>query len=152
MSKESDYLLMMTDDKIDYSSLSEKTLIDLSLESDPFIANSSLGELSKRKSDRVVEVAWKVIYQSDKEPTLQANALTILFHFDRDNTLDYMEESAHKAPPFLLNKIASLLMYESDFRYELSIAKAIVKRVSEKSRSSAEHLSESVKLYTMMID
>ena len=129
MSKESDGLLMMTDDQINYKELSNETLLELAQESDEYIANSALYELWDRKVPKMVDVARDILASTSDERGLEPIALKIMFESDRENAFAYMERHLHKADPYLFNTMAELILYYSDFRYELSVAKKITQRL-----------------------
>ncbi|GAA6615893.1 hypothetical protein [Scytonema sp. NUACC26] len=69
----------MTDDDIDYGSLSEDVLKQLALGDELFIATSALVELRLRKSDMAAMVAWEILSNSLGDKYLQATALSVLF-------------------------------------------------------------------------
>lgn len=152
MSKESDQLLMLTSDQINYGVLARETLAELAQESDPFIAQSALTELWHRKGSEVVEIAWKILSQPIQERHLQSKALKVLFDLDRENALDYMEEHVHRVDPYLLNVMAELILYNTDFRYEFSVAQKIIQRTKGNSSNAiATSIAECKELERILV-
>jgi hypothetical protein len=131
MNQEIDYLLMMSDKDIDYKSLSEETLEQLALviEIEPYIANSALMELLIRNSPRAASTAWKILSTSTEERYLRSTALKIVFKMDREKALDYMIKHARKAEIYLINTMIEILIYETDFKFELCVAAMIQERL-----------------------
>lgn len=127
--KELDFLLMMNDCDIDYSTLSESMLKQLALEIEPYIAQSALTELLIRESSEAVPTAHKVLSGSLADQYLRGTALEILFRMDRHNALSYIIELAPSCEPYVLNTMLDLLLHESDFKYELAAMRQIAQRV-----------------------
>ena len=48
---------------------------------------------------------------------------------DRDNALSYMIELAPNCEPYVLATMLDLLLYESDFKYELAAMRQITQRI-----------------------
>ncbi len=135
-----DQLLMLTDQEIDYRSFADEILEQLALESDPYIANSALNELSVRKSSIALETAWHLLAHSKDEHFLQSTALRIVFAADREKTLEYMLAHVEDAHPQVLNTLVELLLYESDFRYEMRLANALKQRIAGHEEEMGEYL------------
>lgn len=127
--KELDYLLLMNDCDIDYNTLSESMLKQLALEIEPYIAQSALAELHLRESSEAVPTAHKILVSKQADQYLRGAALEILFRMDHDNVLSYMIELAPNCEPHVLNTMLDLLLYESDFKYELAVMRLITQRV-----------------------
>ena len=136
--KELDYLLLMNDCDIDYSTLNESMLKQLALEIEPYIAQSALAELHLRESSEALPTALKILSRSQADQYLHGAALEILFRMDRDNALSYMIEFAPNCEPHVLNTMLDLLLYESDFRYELAVMRLITQRVKSLSDEDKE--------------
>jgi hypothetical protein len=128
--KELDFLLLMNDCDIDYSSLSESMLKQLARKISPYIALSALTELLIRESSEAVPTAYKILSGSLADQYLRGTALKILFRMDHDNALSYMIELAPNCEPYVLNTMLDLLLYESDFKYELAAMRLITQRVN----------------------
>ena len=138
MSYEQDYLLMLTDDQIDYKSLSEQVLKRLALDVEPYIAQSALTELQIRESNEAVPTACQLLSSAQADRYLQATAIEILFQMDRDKGLDYMIEYAPTCDPYVLNEMMNLILYDSDFRYELTAARLIAQRLQQIEQEKKE--------------
>ena len=143
MSYEQDYLLMLTDDQIEYSSLSEPVLRQLALDVEPYIAQSALTELLLRESNEAVATACHILSGTRADRYLRATALKILFRMERDKALDYMIEHAPSSDPYVLNKMMTLIVYESDFKYELAATRLIAQRLQKVEQEEKEEFLES---------
>lgn len=133
-------LLLLTDPEIDYKSLADEILEQLALESDPYIANSSLIELWTRNGAMATETAWQLLLRPPDEPFLQSTALRIIFARAREKALDYIMANVEDVHPQLLNTIVELLMYESDFRYEMQIAAVVKQRIEDRAEDMGDDL------------
>ena len=142
MSYEQDYLLMLTDDEINYKSLSEEVLKRLALDVEPYIAQSALTELQIRESQEALPTACQILSSVQVDRYLQATAIEIIFQMDRDKGLDYMIEYAPSCDPYVLNEMMNLILYDSDFKYELAAARLITQRLEYVAQEEKEELLE----------
>jgi len=129
-----DDLLMLTDDQIDYTSLSEDILQQLALGEELFIATSALTELSIRNSPCAASVAWEILSHAHGDHHLQARAVEVLFEVNRKRAMDWLEQQVPECEPFMLNAIMELIIEnESDFKFEpgLSITHLVIERLAE---------------------
>ena len=124
-----DYYIL-TDEEIDYEQLSEDVLEELALNIEPYQANSALAELIIRKSPRATSIALEIIATRSHERYLLSTALLALFRLDREKAWDYMAEHFPVADPYVLKTMMELLLYETDFRFELPIARGIFQRLN----------------------
>lgn len=127
-------LMMLTDEDIDYSNLSEETLKELALGDELFMATSALGELSRRKSSLAALIADEILSQSLGDCYLQANALEVLFDLNRKQALDYISEKGLYSNSYILNTIMELMIEnESDFKRgsALSLITFVKERLKE---------------------
>ncbi|MBD2773835.1 hypothetical protein [Iningainema tapete] len=132
-------LMMLTDQDIDYRSLSENTLKELALGDELFIATSALGELSRRKISITALIAWEILSKSRGDRYLQASALEILFNLNREQAMDYISKQAQHSNPYILNTILELMIEnESEFKSEraLSIVRIVGERLQEFDESA----------------
>lgn len=129
--EEHNYLIMLTDDEIDYENLSDHVLKGLALDVEPYIAQSALTELLLRESSQAVPTAVKILSSSLADQYLRGTALKILFRMERDKALDYMIEYTPNVEPYVLNRMMTLLLYESDFRYELAASRLIASQLQK---------------------
>lgn len=136
---EVDELIMMSDNQIDYSSLSSDTLKTLALGDELFIATSAITELVNRKSSIAGTVAWEILSKSDGDCYLQAAALSILFNLNREQALDYIIKQAQYCNPYILNSIMELMIEnESDFKsgHALSFVRIVSGRLKKFDESA----------------
>src|SRR5919202_5449730 len=125
-------LMMLTDDEIDYDTLSDDQLKELALGDELFIATSALGELENRNANLGAEVAWEILSNSKGDRYLQAAALETLFQGNPELALDYMKEQVQKCDRYLLNTIIQLIIENSsDFHSHLdsSVSRLICERI-----------------------
>lgn len=109
-------LMMLTDEDIDYSSLSLDTLKELALGDELFIANSALG-LSERNSSIAASIAWGILLNLHGDYYLQAAALEIIFQFDQEKALDYISREAAFCNTYILNFMMELML-ENEFKFK----------------------------------
>ena len=120
---------MLTDEEIDYEQLPEEMLEQLALDIEPYIANSALAELIIRESPRATSVALDIMATRSHERYLLSTALLALFRLDREKAWDYMAEHFPVADPYVLKTMMELLLYETEFRFELPVAWGIFQRL-----------------------
>jgi hypothetical protein len=120
---------MLTDQEIDYDQLPEDILEQLALDIEPYVANSALTELIIRESPRATSVALEIMALIRHERYLLSTALLALFRFDREKAWDYMTEHFPIVDPYLLKTMMELLLYETEFRFELPVAVGIFERL-----------------------
>jgi hypothetical protein len=130
----SDELSLLTDDKIDYESLSEDVLKELALGDELFIATSALVELRMRKSSIAAPTAWEILSTSHGDRYLQAAALSVLFGMNQEQAINFMSQQVQFVTPYILNTMMELMIEnESDFKSEpgLSIVRVIKERLKK---------------------
>src|SRR5437879_10813097 len=110
-----DDLIIMGDENIDYSGLSEETLRALAWVEDLFIANSALVELAMRKSGIVAQLAREVLSKSYGDSHLQSSALDILFGLKQEQALDYMMKNVPSCDPYVLSMMMQLMVENEEF-------------------------------------
>jgi mRNA-degrading endonuclease RelE of RelBE toxin-antitoxin system len=109
-------LMMLTDDEIDYNTLSDDELKELALGDELFIATCALGELENRNGNLGADVAWEILSNSKGDRYLQAAALETLFQSNQKRALHYMSQQAQKCDRYLLKTIIELIIENpSDF-------------------------------------
>jgi len=133
-------LLMLTDQEIDFKVLSVEMLEQLALESDPYIANAALTELWARNRTMASEAAQELLARNTNEHFLQATALRVVFANNPEAVLHYILTRGATIHPQLLNTLIDLLMYESDFRYELQLARIVKAQISGREEEMGEYL------------
>lgn len=124
-------LMMLTDDEIDYDTLSDDELKELALGDELFIATSALGELENRKGNLGAEVAWEILSNAKGDRYLQAAALETLFQGNPELALDYMKEQAQKCDRYILNTIMELMIENKD-DFKSGIALSVSRLISER--------------------
>lgn len=133
-------LLMLTDQEIDFRGLSVEMLEQLALESDPYIANAALTELWARNRVMAAEASQELLARVTNEHFLQATALRVVFADNPQKALRYMLTHGANIHPQLLNTLIDSLMYESDFRYELQLARLIKEQISGREEEMGDYL------------
>lgn len=133
-------LLLLTDQDIDFKSLSAEILEQLALESDSYIANAALTELWARDSGMAAEAAQELLARTTGEHFLQATALRVLFAANRESALHCLLTSEANVHPQLLNTLIDLLMYESDFHYELQMARIVKQQIAGHEEEMGDYL------------
>lgn len=135
-------LMMLTDNQIDYSGLSEAELKELALGDELFLATSALGELASKNKSIAANVAKVILSNSRGDRYLQAAALETLFQCNRGQALDYISkyamECVHEAHPdderYILNTIMEIIIEnQSDFHSGLgwSVFSSVSERIKK---------------------
>ncbi|BDA66615.1 hypothetical protein CAL7716_007810 [Calothrix sp. PCC 7716] len=123
--------MMLTDEDIDYSSLSVDILKGLALGDELFIATSALGELSRRNSSVAVSTAWEILLNSRGDCYLQAAALETIFEYDQEKALTYISEQVPKCNTYILNSILEI-MIENEFVFKSKNVSSLVSIVLQR--------------------
>lgn len=115
---EIDELMILTDDRIDYSSLSSDTLQELALGEELFLATSALVQLATINKSLAAAVAEDILSNSKGDRYLQATAIETLFGLDKRRAIEYlMEALPEESDSYILNAIAALALENiSDFQ------------------------------------
>jgi len=127
-------LLILTDDQIDYPSLSENMLEQLALSEELFIATSALTELSIRNSPCAASVAREILCQDRGDYHLQARALEVLFEVNPKQAMYLILQQVPTCGAFMLNAIMELILEnEPDFKSEagLFLTHLVIERLAE---------------------
>ncbi len=121
----------MTDDDIDYSSLSGDVLKQLALGDELFIATSALVELRLRKSDIAAMVAWEILSKSLGDKYLQAAALSVLFDMNQEQAINFMLKQTQYFDLYILNTVMEL-MIENEAAFKSNQASFMVTLVKKR--------------------
>lgn len=124
-------LMILTDEDIDYSTLSIDILKGLALGDELFIATSALGELSRRNSSVAASTAWEILSNSRGDCYLQAAALETLFEYDQEKALTYIREQVPKCNTYILNSILEI-MIENEFVFKSKNVSSLVSIVLQR--------------------
>lgn len=108
-------LSILSDNQINYSSLSEEILAKLVFGDDLFVATSALSELSKRKSRRTGTLANEILLKKHGDRYLQAEALETLFNYDKEVAMNYIEKTIDCCDSYVFNSILELMIENPDF-------------------------------------
>jgi mRNA-degrading endonuclease RelE of RelBE toxin-antitoxin system len=103
-------LMMLTDDEIDYDTLSDDELKELALGDELFIATSALGELENRKSKKASNIACSILSNSKGDRYLQAAALETLFQSNQKRALHYITQRSRNWDHYLLKTVIELII------------------------------------------
>jgi hypothetical protein len=109
----SEDLILMNDDQIDYNGLPEKVLQTLALSDELFIATSALVELRLRKSPLATSIALEILSQSHGDRYLQASALSTLFAAAQDQAINFILQHVEDFEPYLLNALMEIMIDNS---------------------------------------
>ena len=115
---EIDDLMILTDDQIDYTSLSDDTLQELALGEELFMATSALVQLATINKSLAAVVAEDILSHSKGDRYLQATAIETLFGLDKGRAIEYLLEAVpEESDSYILNAIAELVIENrSDFQ------------------------------------
>jgi hypothetical protein len=127
-------LMMLTDDEIDYNTLSDEELKELALGDEMFIATSALGELENRNSNLGAEVAWEILSSSKGDRYLQSAALETIFQSNRELAWDYISQHVWDCDRYILNTILEL-MIENPSDFQSALASSVFLLVRERIKN-----------------
>jgi hypothetical protein len=107
-----DKYLMLNFDDIDYVSLTEDQLKDLSVAGEPFIATYALAELTARKSPLTRQVAYELLMSKQTDEQLRASALEALFKEDQAAFEGYVTAHLEQMSEGLFRTVLEILSEE----------------------------------------
>jgi len=84
-------LMMLTEDQIDFESLSIDILKNLALGDELFMATSALVVLGFRDQEQAEMIAWKILSEQKGDSHLQALALEVMFNCNKDKTINFIQ-------------------------------------------------------------
>jgi hypothetical protein len=104
-----DELMMLTEDQIDFESLSIDILKNLALGDELFMATSALAELGYRDLQQAEIIAWKILSEQKGDSHLQALALEVMFNCNPDKTIDFIQTYRGKMNNILLDAVEDII-------------------------------------------
>jgi hypothetical protein len=113
-----DTLDLLSEEDIDFSTLSEDALSHLVLSEDYFVATSALSELSSQRKKTAPVLAWKILIEKNSDVYLQALALEVLFKFDADRAIEYISENIDSVEPYMFGSIIEILLENSELFHQ----------------------------------
>jgi hypothetical protein len=104
-----DELMMLTEDQIDFESLSIDILKNLALGDELFMATSALVVLGFRDQEQAEMIAWKILSEQKGDSHLQALALEVMFNCNPDKTIDFIQTYRGKMNNILLDAVEDII-------------------------------------------
>jgi hypothetical protein len=104
-----DELMMLTEDQINFESLSIDILKNLALGDELFMATSALAELGFRDQEQAEMIAWKILSEQKGDSHLQALALEVMFNCNPDKTIDFIQTYRGKMNNMLLDAVEDII-------------------------------------------
>jgi len=104
-----DELMMLTEDQIDFESLSIDILKNLALGDELFMATSALAELGFRDQKQAEMIAWKILSGQKGDAHLKALALEVMFNCNPDKTIDFIQTYRGKMNNMLLDAVEDII-------------------------------------------
>jgi len=141
-----DDLGMLTDDQINYSTMSEDSLNKLASGDDLFVATSALVELSLRKSAYAAPLALNILLNATGDHYLQSTAWSVLYRMDPEKALNLMSEKVEIMGPYQLNSIIEIILdNEPDFKKgdHMPVVRKVFHRLKELGNVS-EYLNQDI--------
>ena len=109
MTMNADELMMLTEDQINFESLSIDILKNLALGDELFMATSALAELGFRDQEQAEMIAWKILSEQKGDSHLQALALEVMFNCNPDKTIDFIQTYRGKMNNMLLDAVEDII-------------------------------------------
>ena len=85
-----DELMMLTEDQIDFESLSIDILKNLALGDELFIATSALAKLEECDKEQAEIISWTILSKQKGDFLLQALALEVMFNCNPDKAINFI--------------------------------------------------------------
>lgn len=104
-----DELMMLTEDQIDFESLSIDILKNLALGDELFMATSALAELGFRDQEQAEMIAWKILSGQKGDAHLKALALEVMFNCNPDKTIDFIQTHQDGMDNVLLETVKDIM-------------------------------------------
>jgi len=104
-----DELMMLTEDQINFESLSIDILKNLALGDELFMATSALAELGFRDQEQAEMIAWKILSEQKGDSHLQALALEVMFNCNPDKTIDFIQTHQDGMDNVLLETVKDIM-------------------------------------------
>lgn len=123
-------LMMLNDDDIDYSSLSEDTLKALALGEELFMANSALVELAIRHRSLAAELAFKILENSLGDSYLKATALEIMVNNNREKAIELIQSQIHTWDEYMLNTVREIIAENQNY-FKSAVVRQVIERLKE---------------------
>ena len=105
-----DELIMLTEDQINFKSLSVDILKDLALGDELFIATSALAELEERDKEQAEIIAWTILTEQKGDSLLQALALEVMFNCNPDKAISFINAHWETMNDVLLGTVEDIIM------------------------------------------
>lgn len=110
-----DDLSLLSDNQIDYGTLPDSLLRDLTLGDDLFIATSALVTLSQRRSKLAQTLASDILEKGLGDRYIQAAAIDVLFDMNPTSALDFITKQIQTCDAYLFNVILELMVQNYDY-------------------------------------
>lgn len=104
-----DELMMLTEDQIDFESLSIDILKNLALGDELFMATSALAELGYRDLQQAEIIAWKILSEQKGDSHLQALALQVMFNCNPKKTIHFIQSYQEKMDNVLRSAVEDII-------------------------------------------
>jgi len=132
---EIDEFSILTDDLIDYSSLSEDTLKELALGEELFIATSALAQLATINSSLAAAVAADILSHLRGDRYLHAAAIETLFGIDKMRAIEYMKQAVTgEGDRYIFTTIVELAI-ENKSDFQSGLGWTVFRLLSDKIKS-----------------
>lgn len=102
-------LMMLTEDQINFESLSIDILKNLALGDELFMATSALAELGFRDQEQAEMIAWTILSEQKGDSHLQALALEVMFNCNPDKTINFIQTHQDGMDNVLLETVKDIM-------------------------------------------
>ena len=103
-------LMMLTEDQIDFESLSIYMLKNLALGDELFIATSALAKLEECDKEQAEIISWTILSKQKGDSHLQALALEVMFNCNPDKAISFINAHWETIDDVLLGTVEDIMM------------------------------------------
>ena len=103
-------LMMLTEDQIDFESLSIDMLKNLALGDELFIATSALAKLEECDKEQAEIISWTILSKQKGDSHLQALALEVMFNCNPDKAISFINAHWETIDDVLLGTVEDIMM------------------------------------------
>ena len=103
-------LMMLTEDQIDFESLSIDILKNLALGDELFIATSALAKLNECDKEQAEIISWTILSKQKGDSHLQALALEVMFNCNPDKAINFINSHWETMDDVLLGTVEDIIM------------------------------------------
>jgi hypothetical protein len=110
MTMNANELMMLTEDQINFESLSIDILKSLALGDELFIATSALAKLNECDKEQAEIISWTILSKQKGDSLLQALALEVMFNCNPDKAISFINAHWETMDNVLRGTVEDIIM------------------------------------------